>query len=99
MANRSAVEMALRHLAPKIPPHEFMAVADHAMDSPGLRHASPEKAAWLSLVAYIRHVLTDYDALLEEGYDAESARHFVAGDIDAVLEDWGAKRRLGDEPA
>jgi hypothetical protein len=88
------VEAALRRLAPKIPPHEFMAVTDHAMDSAGLRHASPETAAWLSLVAYVRHVLTDYEALLDEGYDAESARHFVAADMDLILEGWGTKRRI-----
>jgi hypothetical protein len=96
MAKRSEVETALRRLVPKIPPHEFMAVADHAMDSAGLRHASPENAAWLSLVSYVRHTLTDYDALLDEGYDAESARHFVAGEMDRILSDWGSKRRVLD---
>jgi len=96
MAKRSEVETALRRLVPKIPPHEFMAVADHAMDSAGLRHAFPENAAWLSLVSYVRHTLTDYDALLDEGYDAESARHFVAGEIDRILSDWGSKRRVLD---
>ena len=96
MAKRSEVETALRRLVPKIPPHEFMAVADHAMDSAGLRHALPENAAWLSLVSYVRHTLTDYDALLDEGYDAESARHFVAGEMDRILSDWGSKRRVLD---
>lgn len=97
MAKRSGVEAALRRLAPKIPPHEFAAVADHAMDSAGLRQASPETAAWLSLVAYVRHVLTEYDDLLDQGYDAESARHFVAADMDAVLQGWGVRRRIADE--
>ena len=96
MAKRSEVETALRRLVPKIPPHEFMAVADHAMDSAGLRHALPENAAWLSLVSYVRHTLTDYDALLDEGYDAESARHYVAGEMDRILSDWGSKRRVQD---
>ncbi len=56
--------------------------------------ASPETAAWLSMVAYIRHVLTDYDTLLEEGYDQDSARHFVMADMEAVLKDWGVRRPL-----
>ncbi len=60
----------------------------------GLRQALPEAAAWLSLVAYVRHVFTEYDDLLQQGYDEESARHFVAGDIEAVLSGWGARRRL-----
>ena len=37
---------------------------DHAIDSRGLSVASPEIAAWLSLVAYVRHTFTDYDELL-----------------------------------
>ncbi len=96
MARRGDIEAALRRLAPKIPAHEFMAIADHAMDSIGLRQASPETAAWLSLVAYVRHALTDYDDLLEQGYDAESARHFVAGDMDEILGGWGVRRRIQD---
>ncbi len=89
---RTAIEAAIRNLAPHIPDYEFGAVADHAMDSAGLASASPETAAWLSMVSFIRHVLTEYDALLEEGYDQEAARHFVAADMQAVLAEWGAKR-------
>jgi hypothetical protein len=97
MAKRSDTEAALRRLAPKIPPHEFQAVIDHARDSPGLRVASPENAAWLSLVAYVRHALTDYDDLLAQGYDPDSARFFVAGEMQAVLDAWGVKRRLAED--
>jgi hypothetical protein len=98
LAKRADVETALRRLAPKIPPHEFGAVVDHALDSAGLRHAAPEEAAWLSLVSYIRHQFTDYDDLLAQSYDQESARHFVADEIEAVLAEWGARRRLIREP-
>ena len=94
MPRRSEIESALRRLAPKIPAHEFGAVVDHALDSAGLRNAAPEHAAWLSLVAYVRHTLTDYDALLDEGYDQDSARHFVAAAIEAVLGRWGVRRPL-----
>jgi hypothetical protein len=93
MAKRSDVEMALRGLAPRIPPHEF-AVVDHAVDSPGLTVATAETAAWLSLVAYVRHTFTDYDELLREGYDQDSARHFVTDEIAATLAGWGVRRRL-----
>jgi len=86
--------MALRRLAPRIPPHECGAVVDHALDSRGLRSGGPEMAAWLSLVAYVRHAFTDYDDLLDQGYDRDSARFFVAGEIEAVLGEWGVKRRL-----
>jgi hypothetical protein len=94
LGKRSEIETALRRLAPRIPAHELAAVVDHAIDSPGLRTALPENAAWLALIAYVRHVVTDYDDLLAEGYDQDSARHFVAPQIEAVLESWGVQRAL-----
>jgi hypothetical protein len=97
MPTRSSVESALRHLAPRIPQHEFAAVVDHAMDSPGLRAALPENAAWLSLVAYARHVMTEYDDLLAQGYDQDSARFFVADELQNVLAGWGVRRKLTPE--
>ncbi len=93
---RDHIEGVLRQLAPGIPRHEFEAVVDHALDSPGLRTAAPEAAAWLSLVAYIRHALTEYDALLAEGYDPDSARFFVVEPMNEVLEGWGARRRVAE---
>ncbi len=97
MNRREAIESAIRILAPRIPRHEFEAVTDHALGSRGLHTASPEAAAWLSLVAYIRHRLTDYDSLLDEGYDVDSARFFVLDDINATLEEWGSPRRVESE--
>jgi hypothetical protein len=96
MAGRSEIEQALRRLAPRIPSHEFGAVIDHALDSRGLRAAAPETAAWLSLVAYVRHALTEYDDLLAQGYDQDSARHFVMDDMQLVLSEWGVRRMLGE---
>ena len=49
------------------------------------------------MTAYIRHRLTDYDSLLDEGYDQESARFFVLDDINQVLETWGSPRRISGE--
>ena len=99
LGRRTEIEIALRHLAPRVPEHEFGAIVDHAMDSPGLRAASAQTAAWLSMVAYARHVLTEYDDLLAQGYDAESARFFVAADMDAHLAEWGVRRKIaGDFP-
>jgi len=95
MPTRTEIEDALRRLAPRIPRHEFGAVADHALDSRGLRTATPEIAAWLSLVAYVRHSLTEYDDLLTQGYDQDSARFFVAEEMGRVLVAWGVKRKLG----
>ena len=97
MPTRTEIETALRRLAPRIPPHEFGAVVDHARDSRGLKASTPETAAWLSLVAYVRHTLTDYDELLAQGYDHDSARFFVAAEIQATLERWGVGRRLATD--
>ena len=97
MSRRNDIESALRRLAPRIPDHEFGAVIDHALDSRGLRQAAPEEAAWLSLVAYVRHVFTDYDGLRDQDFDEDSARFFVAEEIEAVLTGWGVRRRLATE--
>jgi hypothetical protein len=97
VAKRADIEMALRRLAPRIPPYEFGVVVDHAIDSPGLSAGSAEAAAWLSLVAYVRHDLTEYDALLEQGYDRDSARFFVAAETDAILSRWGVRRRVSSD--
>jgi hypothetical protein len=97
MSKRTVIEEALRRLAPRMPAHEFGAVVDHALDSRGLRAATPETAAWLSLVAYVRHALTEYDDLLTQGYDHDSARFFVAAEIERVLAEWGARRKLGGD--
>ncbi len=97
VSRRTEIEQALRRLAPSIPAHEFGAVVDRALDSAGLRAAAPDTAAWLALTAYIRHVLTDYDALLAQDYDRDSARFFVAEEMAEVLAAWGVKRQLGAE--
>ena len=94
MPRRAEIEAAVRRLAPRIPAHELASVVDHALDSPGLRAGSPEAAAWLSLVAYVRHVFTDYEELLRQGYDQDSARFFVAEASDEILQRWGVRRRL-----
>ena len=45
----------------------------------------PIKAA---VIAHIRHNHTSYDSLLESGYDRESARHEVGGEIASVYRSW-----------
>jgi hypothetical protein len=97
MSQRLQRNEALRQLAPLIPDHEREAILDHAEDSIELRNASPETAVWLSMTAYIRHTFTDYDELMDEGYDQESARHFVLADMNEVLRVWGCKRQISEE--
>ncbi len=96
MSRRAAIEAALRVLAPRLPRFETEAVADRALASRGLYGAAPETAAWLALVAFARHARTEYDALLDEGYDRDSARHFVLDDLNDALAEWGVRRRIED---
>jgi hypothetical protein len=51
-------------------------------------------AIWLAAVAHIRHVHTEYDALLDEGYELDAARHFVLEAINEILTEWRATRFL-----
>ncbi|MGU3666047.1 DUF2293 domain-containing protein [Methylobacterium sp. A49B] len=95
---REAVIAALLRLAPRLPDFEAEATLDRALASPGLRRAAPETAARLALVTYARHVFTDYDDLLADGYDRDSARHFVLDDLNAALAAWGAAPVPEDVP-
>lgn len=54
----------------------------------------PSVAVWLATVAHIRHEHTDYEKLLDEGYDRDSARFFVIDRINEVLTTWRATRLL-----
>jgi len=93
-SRRKLVGDALARLLPAVPAFDRTEIVDHALLSPGLLRASPEAAAWLSAVAHIRHVHTEYDALLEQGYGVEAARHFTLTAINDTLAEWGCRRRL-----
>lgn len=95
MSNRSQqIADALDRLAPKLSPQDRTEVIEHALWSKGLHQASADKAAWLSLVAYIRHNFTDYEALLEEGYGPEAARHFCAEQINTALATLNCRKKI-----
>lgn len=95
MPSRSQqIEQCLLRLAPKADPRDLAAILDHALHSKGLRKAAPDKAAWLSLESWLRHNASDYEDLLEQGYDMESARHFCRDQINAALDAWGCPKRL-----
>jgi hypothetical protein len=91
-----AIAAALRRLLPHLDPRDERGIVDRALGSRGLKTASPEAAAWLSAVAYARHGFTDYDQLLADGYDHESARHFTLDALNEVLRAWGARHSVGE---
>ncbi|CAO4172012.1 DUF2293 domain-containing protein [Methylorubrum extorquens] len=94
---RAVLAEALARLAPRLPDFEAEAVLDRALRSPGLRGAVPETAVWLALTAFTRHSFTEYDDLLDEGYDRDSARHFVLDEMNARLAEWSCRRRVSEE--
>lgn len=96
MTRAEAIAAALGRIAPALPDKAGREIVDNALASKGLRHASPEAAAWLSLVAYARHRESDYDQLLAEGYDQSSARHFSKEAVDHALARWGCRLKAGE---
>lgn len=96
-ARRRAVGKAITALLPYAPYADTEKIRQ-AADDRKLRDLPPSVAVWLATVAHVRHEHTDYDALLEEGYDRDAARFFVVDKINAVLTSWRATRLLdGDK--
>ncbi|MEF2554310.1 DUF2293 domain-containing protein [Aurantimonas sp. A2-1-M11] len=87
------IARALTAIIPRVPFLDAEAIREAAR-SRRMRTLPPERAVWLAAVAHIRHAYTDYDDLMDDGYDKEAARFFVLDDTNAVLDDWGATRRL-----
>ena len=86
----------LREMLPKVTMADFQAIEEIARRG-HLRHLPPGIIAWQAITTHARHNHTDYDQLLAEGYDAESARHFVLDAINDKLAEWGCLRRIEDE--
>ncbi|SDU27779.1 DUF2293 domain-containing protein [Stappia sp. ES.058] len=80
-------------LAPRIPYADAEPVIEAALAG-HLRHLPPSIALWQALASHVRHRHTDYDTLLDEGYDRDAARFFVIDEMNAVLEHWGSARRV-----
>jgi hypothetical protein len=61
-----------------------------------MKDLPPATALWLALGSHVRHVHTDYEHLLADGYEREAARFFVADETDAVLAGWGCQRSVSE---
>ena len=89
---RQKLRQRILDIYPKIPKFDREAIIDLADKKNKKKLASNiahmDRAIQLSLIAHIRHTYTDYDALLLEGYDPLSARHFCIKAINAQLRDW-----------
>jgi hypothetical protein len=90
---RRALAKALTLLLPMAPYADMEKIRAEA-GAVHMKTLPPSVAVWLATVAYIRHEHTDYEALLQEGYDRDAARFFVIDQINAVLTAWRSTRLL-----
>ena len=88
-----AIAKALTALIPLAPYADTEAIRADA-NVVHMKSLPPSVAIWLATVAHIRHQHTDYERLLEDGYDRDSARFFVIDQINTVLTRWRATRLL-----
>lgn len=90
---RRAVAKALTALLPAAPYADIEQIRSDA-SAPHLKALPPAIAIWLATIAHVRHQHTDYEKLLDDGYDRDSARFFVTDQINAILTSWRATRLL-----
>ena len=90
---RKAVAKALTALLPGGTYADMEAIRETAGGGK-LRTLPPQIAVWLAAIAHVRHRYTEYDSLLEEGYDRDAARFFVVDAINRKLTDWRSTRLL-----
>lgn len=93
---QQAIRKAIRALVPLAPYADVAPIEAHALEA-SMKTLPPTVAAWLAVGARVRHAHTEYDALLEDGYDRDAARFFVRDDMERVLTAWGCRRTLTDE--
>ena len=90
---RRAIAKALTALLPLAPYADMEKIRADA-GSVHMKTLPPGIAVWLAAIAHIRHAHTDYEKLLSEGYDRDSARFFVIEQTNIVLTRWRATRLL-----
>ena len=90
---RRAIAKALTALLPMAPYADMEKIRSDA-GAVQMKTLPPTIAVWLAAIAHVRHMHTDYERLLTEGYDRDSARFFVIGQTNDVLTRWRATRLL-----
>lgn len=93
---RRAIAKALTALLPLAPYADMEAIRADA-GAVHMKTLPPAIAVWLATIAHVRHAHTDYEKLLAEGYDRDSARFFVIGQTNGVLTRWRATRLLEED--
>jgi hypothetical protein len=93
---RRAIAKALTALLPMAPYADMEKIRSDA-GAVHMKTLPPTIAVWLATIAHVRHMHTDYERLLAEGYDRDSARFFVIGQTNAMLTRWRATRLLDSD--
>ena len=93
---RRAIAKALTALLPLAPYADMEKIRADA-GAAHMKTLPPTIAVWLATIAHVRHVHTDYEKLLTEGYDRDSARFFVIESTNEVLTRWRATRLLQED--
>jgi hypothetical protein len=88
-----AIAKALTALLPLAPYCDTEKIRADA-NAKHMKALPPTIAVWLATIAHVRHEHTAYEKLLAEGYDRDSARFFVVGEINETLTAWRATRLL-----
>ncbi len=90
---RRAIAKALTALLPMAPYADMEKIRADA-GAVHMKALPPSIAVWLATIAHVRHLHTDYERLLAEGYDRDAARFFVIDQTNEVLTRWRATRLL-----
>lgn len=90
---RRAIARALTALLPMAPYADMERIRADA-GAAHMKALPPTIAVWLATIAHVRHAHTDYEKLLAEGYDRDSARFFVISQTNDVLTRWRSTRLL-----
>ena len=93
---RRAIAKALTALLPLAPYADMEKIRADAA-AVHMKTLPPTVAVWLATIAHVRHAHTDYEKLLAEGYDRDSARFFVIEQTNEVLTRWRATRLLEED--
>ncbi len=88
-----AIARALTALLPMAPYADMEKIRADA-GAVHMKTLPPTIAVWLATIAHVRHAHTDYEKLLGEGYDRDSARFFVLAQTNETLTRWRATRLL-----
>ena len=91
----TAFASAIREQYPGCPATEETEIAEHACRkysgrvgrTAAAKELSPE-AIRLAVIAHIRHAHTNYDELLAQYADRDTARERIRGKVSAILDDW-----------